>query len=110
MVGTKAPPWRPTGWVNSRPPALPDLAGKVVLVRWWTAPGCPLCAATAPALNASHARYPDRGLVVIGVYHHKANTRLEPEKVRQAAAGLGFRFPVAVGPNWQAALASRGVR
>jgi hypothetical protein len=35
LVGTKAPPWHLTDWVNSRPLTLPDLAGQVVLVRWW---------------------------------------------------------------------------
>ena len=36
---------------------LDALAGKVVLVRWWTAPTCPYCAATAPALNEFHETF-----------------------------------------------------
>jgi thiol-disulfide isomerase/thioredoxin len=69
-VGTKAPEWEAAHWLNSKPLALEGLRGKVVLVRWWTAPGCPYCAATAPALNEFHARYKDKGLVVVGFYHH----------------------------------------
>ena len=101
VVGTRPPEWEATDWINSRPLALKGLAGKVVLVRWWTAPGCPFCAATAPALNEFHARYKDRGLVVIGLYHHKADTPLDPARVKRSAERLGFRFPVAIDPKWK---------
>jgi len=70
-------------------------------VRWWTAPGCPFCAATAPALNEFHARYKDKGLVVIGFYHHKASSPLDVARVKRSAAKFGFRFPVAIDPDWQ---------
>jgi peroxiredoxin len=101
LLGTKAPEWHVTDWSNSQPLALSDLAGKVVLVRWWTAPGCALCTATAPALNEFHTLYKDRGLVVVGLYHHKSGAPLEAEKVRRSAAKLGFQFPVAIDPQWQ---------
>jgi peroxiredoxin len=101
LVGTKAPEWHVAGWIHSKPLALKDLAGKVVLVRWWTAPGCPFCAATAPALNEFHARYKDKGLVVIGFYHHKVSTPLKPDQVKRCAEKLGFQFPVAIDPQWQ---------
>jgi peroxiredoxin len=100
-VGTRAPEWQVTGWINSKPLALKDLAGKVVLVRWWTAPGCPFCAATAPALNEFHSRYKDRGLVVLGFYHHKASSALKPDQVKRSAEKFGFQFPVAIDPEWK---------
>jgi peroxiredoxin len=101
LIGTKPPEWEVTGWLNSEPLKLKDLAGKVVLVRWWTAPGCLYCAATAPALNEFHAKYKDQGLVVIGFYHHKATTPLKASAVKRAVEKFGFRFPVAVDPDWQ---------
>jgi peroxiredoxin len=100
-VGTRPPEWEVGDWINSKPLALKDLAGKVVLVRWWFGPGCPFCAATAPALNDFHARYGDRGLVVVGLYHHKAKTSLDLDKVQSMVDKLGFRFPVAVDHDWK---------
>jgi thiol-disulfide isomerase/thioredoxin len=99
-VSTRPPEWEVGDWINSQPLALKDLAGKVVLVRWWFGPGCPYCAATAPALNDFHGRYRDRGLVV-GLYHHKAKTPLDLDKVKETADKLGFRFPVAVDRDWK---------
>jgi thiol-disulfide isomerase/thioredoxin len=100
-VGTKPPEWQATHWLNSKPLALKDLTGKVVLVRRGTAPGCPYCAATAPALNELHERYKDKGLVVIGLYHHKSGAPLGPAAVKRSAERFGFRFPVAVDPGWR---------
>jgi thiol-disulfide isomerase/thioredoxin len=101
VIGTRPPEWEATHWLNSKPLALKDLTGKVVLVRWWTAPGCPYCAATAPALNEFHARYKDKGLVVVGLYHHKSDAPLVPAQVKRSAEKLGFRFPVAIDPGWK---------
>jgi thiol-disulfide isomerase/thioredoxin len=101
LIGSKVPEWQVTGWINSKPLALKDLAGKVVLVRWWTAPGCPLCAATAPALNEFHSRYKDKGLMVIGLYHHKSTNPLKPAQVKRSAEKLGFQFPVAIDTDWK---------
>jgi peroxiredoxin len=100
-VGTRPPEWQVGDWINSPPLTLKGLAGKVVLVRWWTGGGCPYCTATAPALNEFHARYKDQGLVVIGFYHHKARAPLDVAKVKATVADLGMQFPVAIDPQWQ---------
>jgi peroxiredoxin len=101
LLGQKAPEWTGAVWVNSPALRLPELAGKVVLVRWWTAPSCPYCRATAPALNEFFQQYRDRGLEVIGFYHHKSSEPLQLDAVRQQARRFGFEFPVAVDPKWQ---------
>ncbi|MGH8532791.1 MAG: TlpA family protein disulfide reductase, partial [Gammaproteobacteria bacterium] len=82
LIGQPAPGWKLEHWFNSEPLALQDLRGKVVLVRWFMAPSCPLCSATAPALNRFDEEYRGRGLVVIGVYHHKDPEPLDVETVR----------------------------
>ncbi len=101
LVGRPAPPLELKTWINSTPLDMPALKGKVVLLRWWT-DGCPLCAATAPALRKLSAQYGDRGLTVIGVYHPKPPGNWDVERVRRAAASLGFTFPVALDGDWSA--------
>src|SRR4051812_38055874 len=82
LIGKRPPEWRLESWLNSKPLTLADLRGKVVLVRWWTTPDCPYCAATAPALNEFEKTYADRELTVIGIYHHKSSAPLKPADVR----------------------------
>jgi peroxiredoxin len=101
LIGTKALEWSVTDWINSKPLALKDLKGKVVLVRWWTGGGCPYCIATAPALNDLHDKYGSKGLVVIGFYHHKADEPLSLATVKDYTKSFRFEFPVAIDPGWQ---------
>jgi peroxiredoxin len=101
MIGQPAPEWQVSDWMNSPALHLKDLRGKVVLVRWWTAPDCPYCRATAPALNEFFEKYHDQGLEVIGFYHHKSPEPLQIEAVRKYAAKFGFKFPVAVDSDWK---------
>lgn len=100
LIGTPAPDWTASHWLNSRPLRLEDLRGRLVLVRWWTAPGCRYCKSTAPALDEFHDRFADRGLTVIGLYHHKSAEPLDPEQVRRHADEFGFEFPVAIDDDW----------
>ncbi len=100
IVGTKAPEWIVSDWINSRPLSLRDLSGKVVLVRWWTAPYCPYCSSSAPALNEWYEAYKDKGLNVIGLYHHKSSIPLEIQQVKEYSTSLGFKFPVAIDKDW----------
>lgn len=100
LIGTRPPEWTLEGWMHSPPLKLSDLRGKVVLVRWWTAPECPHCAATAPALNQLHQNYSTKGLVVLGIYHHKSSTPLEPSDVAAHANRFGMQFPLAIDRDW----------
>ena len=100
-VGTQPPDWQVEHWLNSQPLKLAELRGKVVLVRWWTAPDCSYCRATAPALNEFYRDYHRRGLEVIGFYHHKSDEQLRVEDVKKYAKSFGFKFPVAIDPDWR---------
>jgi peroxiredoxin len=101
LIGTKAPSWEVDEWFNSPPLKLEDLRGQVVLVRWWTAPECPYCAATAPALNEFYEKYRERGLAAVGLYHHKSDEPLRVAEVKKFAAGFGFKFPVGIDRDWK---------
>lgn len=100
IVGSPAPEWRAEHWINSPPLKLADLRGRVVLVRFWTAPDCPYCSATAPSLVDFHRRYAAQGLTVVGFYHHKEEGALDPRAVERYARVFGFEFPVAIDPDW----------
>jgi peroxiredoxin len=100
LLGRPAREWQVDHWLNSAPLSLASLRGKVVLVRWWTAPDCPFCAATAPSLNQFDRDYRARGLRVIGFYHHKSDSPLRPEDVAHYAETFHFAFPIAVDPQW----------
>src|ERR1051325_403247 len=100
IIGKPAPEWKLKHWINSEPLSLGDLKGKVVLVRWWTAPDCPYCKATAPALNEFYEDFHDKGLEVIGIYHHKSEEPLRKEDVAKYARDFRFKFPVAIDPDW----------
>ena len=100
LVGTTPPEWQVERWLNSPPLTLAGLRGKVVLVRWWTA-GCPYCSATAPALRELDRDFGPRGLVVIGMYHHKDSGPYDPRVTEKTAKEYGFTFPVAFDPDWR---------
>lgn len=100
LIGIEPPEWHAEHWLSSPPLQLAGLRGSVVLVRWWTA-GCPYCSATAPALRTFHQSYADRGLRVIGMYHHKEDTPFEPKVYEETAKKYGFTFPVAFDPEWR---------
>lgn len=101
LIGRPAPPFEVSEWLQSPPLTLADLKGKVVLVRWFMSTSCPLCSASAPTLNQLHADYADRGLVVIGMYHHKDDEPLNVDHVRGWVHDYGFKFPVAIDRDWK---------
>jgi peroxiredoxin len=101
LIGKPALPWFASEWIGSPPLDLAGLRGKVILVRWFMSTDCPYCTATAPALNQLHRDFRARGLVVIGMYHHKNPEPLETKKVQQWTHDFGFEFPVAIDRDWR---------
>jgi peroxiredoxin len=100
VIDQPAPPWQVSQWFNSPAMSLEQLRGKVVFVRWFTSPDCPFCTGTAPTLRALDERYGDKGLVVVGMYHHKEQTPLDPQQVEGWIKHYGYRFPVAIDKDW----------
>lgn len=101
LLGTRPPDWQVSSWLNSPALSLADLRGRAVLVRWLMDPRCPYCSATAPSLVDFHRRYAERGLTVVGLYHHKGARPLAPGEVERYVEEYGFEFPVAVDVGWR---------
>jgi len=101
LIGSKAKAWFVADWFNSKALELDDLNQKVVLIRWWTAPSCPYCRNSAAALNEFYEQYHNKGLEVIGFYHHKSSTSFSVNTIKKYSSDLGFQFPVAIDYDWK---------
>lgn len=73
-------------------------AQRLTLFRWWTN-ACPHCVGSVPALAGLEARYRERGLRLVGVYHPKGS-RLSDPAARDHAARLGFHGAIAFDDRW----------
>ena len=86
---------REESWLNSAPLKIADLAGKVVLLDFWTF-DCWNCYRSFPWLRALESRLEPKGLQVIGVH----SPEFEHEKVRdnvvRKIAEFGLKHPVMI--------------
>jgi cytochrome c biogenesis protein CcdA/thiol-disulfide isomerase/thioredoxin len=87
-------------WINSKPLALQQLRGKVVLVDFWTY-SCINCLRTLPHLEAWDKRYRKAGLVIVGVHTPEFAFEHVRSNVREAARKLGVRYPVAIDDDYR---------
>lgn len=99
-TGRKAPGLDGIEWISPTSRHSTHFKGKVTVIRWWTAPYCPYCKNSAPALNFWHSQFEDKGLNVIGLYHHKSRSSFTKDDVTSYANNLGFKFPVGIDHNW----------
>ena len=96
-----------TGWLNTagdRPLTAASLAGKVVLVDFWTY-SCINCQRSLPHLEAWYRSYSSDGFVVVGVHTPEFAFEHVTSNVRAQAASLGVKYPIAIDNNyatWQA--------
>jgi thiol-disulfide isomerase/thioredoxin len=98
-IGPAAPEFTGiTGWLNSGPLTLSGLAGKVVLVDFWTY-SCINCQRTFPQLRAWWHAYRDEGLVIVGVHSPEFDFEKDPANVERAVGELGVEWPVALDPE-----------
>lgn len=84
-------------WINSAPFSIFDqLANnKVVLVDFWTYT-CVNCLRTFPFLRDWHAKYAERGLVIVGVHSPEFNFEKDAGNVNDAIEREGIKWPVAL--------------
>jgi thiol-disulfide isomerase/thioredoxin len=83
------------GWLNSKPLAPDDLAGKVVIYDFWTY-SCVNCVRTLPHLRAWYERYAADGLVIVGVHSPEFDFEKDHDNVARAVNELGVTWPIAL--------------
>jgi thiol-disulfide isomerase/thioredoxin len=88
-----------TGWLNSSPLTPERLAGKVVLVDFWTYT-CINWLRTLAFVRAWSEKYRDRGLVVIGVHTPEFPFERDLENVREAAQAMRVEYPIALDSDY----------
>jgi len=101
---TKLPDIKGHVWIGSEPITLDDIAGKVVLVDFWTY-SCVNCLRTLPHLREWHEKYKNDGLVIIGIHTPEFEFEQEPKNVKEAMLRLGVTWPVLLDndfENWDA--------
>lgn len=81
-------------WINSDPLTMEQLRGKVVLVDFWTYT-CVNCIRTFPYLKEWHAKYADKGLVIVGVHSPEFEFEKVTGNVVQSMNSFGLEYPVA---------------
>lgn len=85
-----------TAWLNAERPLVPaDLAGRVVVVDFWTS-CCINCLHTLPILSALEKRHENDAVLVVGVHSPKFDAETEGERLRSAIAESSITHPVAV--------------
>ena len=88
-----------TGWLNSEPLTAAGLAGKVVLVDFWTYT-CINWLRTLGYVRAWHEKYRDQGLVVVGVHTPEFPFERDVDNVRWAAADMRVDYPIALDSDY----------
>jgi peroxiredoxin len=91
-------------WINSKPTALSDLKGKVVVLHFWTF-GWINCIRNYPWYTGWHRDFGAKGLTVIGVHTPETDEEKKIEKIRKKVKDNGMKYPVAVDGStktWQA--------
>ena len=94
-VGDQAPQF--TGistWINSEPLTMENLRGQVVLIDFWTYT-CVNCIRTFPYLREWHAKYADKGLVIVGVHTPEFEFEKVTENVERNAGDNDLVWPIA---------------
>ncbi len=91
---------RASVWLNSEPLTAGELAGRVVLVDFWTY-SCVNWLRTLPYVRAWAEKYSDRGLTVVGVHAPEFEFEQELGNVRRAVTDLGVRYPVVIDNGFQ---------
>jgi thiol-disulfide isomerase/thioredoxin len=94
-VRRKAPPIVGSRWINTRPLSAQDLAGRVVIVEFWTF-GCVNCQRTVPAMRALQERVAGPDVVIVGVHTPELVFERDPRAVEKAVRDQRLAFPVVI--------------
>ncbi len=75
---------------NNAPITIGSLKGKVVLVDFWTY-SCINCIRTLPHLNDWYQRYPNKGLVIVGVHSPEFDFEKNYENVKGSGSEIRYK-------------------
>jgi thiol-disulfide isomerase/thioredoxin len=89
-----------TGWLNSDPLTLASLAGRPVLVEFWTFT-CINWIRTLPYVRSWFEKYRSDGLVVLGVHTPEFGIETNVENIRRAVAAMEIEYPVAIDSDYR---------
>jgi cytochrome c biogenesis protein CcdA/thiol-disulfide isomerase/thioredoxin len=84
-----------SAWLNSKPLAIKELRGKVVLIDFWTY-SCINCLRTLSHVRGWASAYEKDGLVVVGVHTPELPFEKVEANVRRQVRDLGVKYPVVV--------------
>jgi thiol-disulfide isomerase/thioredoxin len=93
IVGLPAPELGAGIWINSDPMTLESLRGKVVVLDFWTFK-CRNCVNVLPTLKDWHARYGNRGVVLIGVHSPETDEEANLYALYTFITEQGIAYPV----------------
>jgi thiol-disulfide isomerase/thioredoxin len=88
-----------TGWLNSEPLTAAGLAGKVVLVNFWTFT-CINWLRQLPYVRAWHAKYAEHGLVVVGVHTPEFGFERDVDNIVRSVRDRHIDYPVAIDSDY----------
>jgi len=80
-------------WFNTDPLTMESLRGKVVLIDFWTYT-CINCIRTLPYIRNWHAKYQDKGLVIIGVHTPEFEFEKSSKNVQKAIEDFALPYPI----------------
>lgn len=102
MTGVHAPEFigDESDWINTRPLKMSDLRGRAVLIDFWDYT-CVNCIRTLPYIKEWHARYKDKGLIIVGVHTPEFEFAKERENVEEAVDRFGIEYPVLLDSDYQ---------
>ncbi|MFA6522010.1 MAG: redoxin family protein [Patescibacteria group bacterium] len=87
-------------WVNSPPLTLKELAGKVVLIDFWTY-SCLNCHHAIAHVKEWQEKYKEKGLVIIGVHSPEFAFEKESARVRKAIEQMGITYAVVLDSEYK---------
>ena len=90
-------------WINSKPPKMEDLHGKVVMVEFWTF-GCWNCRNIEPYVKEWHQKYTKDGFVVIAVHSPEFSHEKEVGRVKDYVKENNITYAVPIDNdfrNWR---------
>lgn len=85
----------PQDWINSPPLSIQELAGKVVLIDFWTF-ACWNCYRSFPWLNAMEARLTGEAFQIIGVHTPEFDYEKIRSSIVEKVAEFGLKHPVMI--------------